>query len=262
MNILQGIILGILQGLTEFLPVSSSGHLVLFQNIMGIDSGNMLFFNVMVHVGTLVAIFVVFWKDIVSLLRHPVQKLMGLLIVATIPAVIAELLIGDFIESTFGGQYLGVGFLLTAVLLTLSEMLSAQKRHRKKEISYANAAGIGCMQAVAVFPGISRSGSTLAGSLFMGLDRGLAAKFSFLMSIPVILGSTVLEGYKLVTDGAGTVYLWPTIFGMIAAGLSGYFAVRFMLSLIRKRKMYGFALYVLVLGILVILDQAWWHLVF
>ena len=130
MNILQGIILGILQGLTEFLPVSSSGHLVLFQNIMGIDSSNMLFFNVMVHVGTLIAIFVVFWKDIVSLLRHPVQKLMGLLIVATIPAVIAELLIGDFIESTFGGQYLGVGFLLTAVLLTLSEMLSAQKRHQ------------------------------------------------------------------------------------------------------------------------------------
>lgn len=262
MNILQGIILGLVQGLTEFLPVSSSGHLVLFQNAMGIDSGNMLFFNVMVHVGTLVAIFVVFWKDIVSLLRHPVQKLMGLLIVATVPAVIAQLLIGDFIEESFGGQYLGVGFLLTAVLLTVAEVLSAQKSRKKKEISYPNALGIGCMQAVAVFPGISRSGSTLAGSLFMGLDRSLAAKFSFLMSIPVILGSTLLEGYKLVTDGAGAVFVWPTILGMIAAGLSGYFAVRFMLNLIRKRKMYGFAIYVLVLGLLVILDQSWWHLIF
>ena len=92
----------------------------------------MLFFNVMVHVGTLVAIFVVFWKDIVSLLRHPVQKLMGLLIVATVPAVIAQLLIGDFIEESFGGQYLGVGFLLTAVLLTVAEVLSAQKSRKKK----------------------------------------------------------------------------------------------------------------------------------
>ena len=96
----------------------------------------------------------------------------------------------------------------------------------------------------------------------MGINRGLAAKFSFLMSIPVILGSTVLEGYKLVTDGAGQIYLWPTLFGMLAAGLSGYFAVRFMLGLIRKYRLYGFAVYTLLLGILILLDQNWWHLVF
>ena len=262
MNLFQGIVLGIIQGLTEFLPVSSSGHLVLFQNAMGLKSADMMFFNVMVHVGTLVAIFVVFWKDIADLLRHPVQKLMGLLIVATLPAVAAQLLIGDFIEESFGGQYLGVGFLLTAVFLTVSEMLSAQRRSKKKEISYPNALGIGCMQAIAVFPGISRSGSTLAGGLLLGINRGLAAKFSFLMSIPVILGSTVLEGYKLVTDGAGQIYLWPTLFGMLAAGFAGYFAVRFMLGLIRKYRLYGFAVYTLLLGILILLDQNWWHLVF
>ncbi len=112
MNLFQGIILGIIQGLTEFLPVSSSGHLVLFQNAMGLKSADMMFFNVMVHVGTLVAIFVVFWKDIPDLLRHPVQKLMGLLIVATLPAVAAQLLIGDFIEESLGGNTWALAFCL------------------------------------------------------------------------------------------------------------------------------------------------------
>ena len=129
MNLFQGIVLGIIQGLTEFLPVSSSGHLVLFQNAMGLESADMMFFNVMVHVGTLVAIFVVFWKDIADLLRHPVQKLMGLLIVATLPAVAAQLLIGDFIEESFGGQYLGVGFLLTAAQQEEGDQLSQCPGH-------------------------------------------------------------------------------------------------------------------------------------
>lgn len=263
MSIWQAIILGIVQGLTEFLPVSSSGHLVLMQNIFGIE-GEMLFFDTMLHVGTLVAVVIVFWKDIVNIVRRPVQKLTGLLIIATIPAVLATLLLGDFFDDAFSGRYLGFGFILTGILLTVAELIAARrgKRRQKRDISVGNAIGIGCMQAVAILPGVSRSGSTLVGALFAGIDRNLAARFSFLMSIPVILGSVVLQGAKVVMGGAGEVHILPTLVGMVFAAAAGLFAVRVMLYIIRKKKLYGFAIYVAVLGALVLLDQFVFHLVF
>ena len=121
---------------------------------------------------------------------------------------------------------------------------------------------MGCVQAVAIMPGISRSGSTLVGGLFSGIDRNLTARFSFLMSIPVILGSLVLQGYDLIKTGVGQIAVLPTIVGMLFAAVSGFLAIRFMLNLIRKKKLYGFAIYVGILGILVILDQTVFHLVF
>lgn len=262
MGIIEAIILGIIQGLTEFLPVSSSGHLVLFQNIFDMQGTDMLFFDTMLHVGTLAAVVVVFWADIKSILRHPVQKLTGLLIVATIPAVVATLLFGDFFENAFGGHLLGYGFLLTAVLLTTAELVSMRMEKKKKKITYPNAVAVGCMQAVAILPGISRSGSTLVGGLFSGIDRNLAARFSFLMSIPVILGSVVYQGYDIIKTGTLHVEVLPTIVGTLFAAIAGFFAVRFMLNLIRKRKLYGFAIYTAVLGFFVILDQYVTHLVF
>ncbi|MBQ9941392.1 MAG: undecaprenyl-diphosphate phosphatase [Christensenellaceae bacterium] len=263
MTILEAIVLGIVQGLTEFLPVSSSGHLVLFQRIFGIE-GDMLFFDTMLHVATLVAVVVVFWQDIVSILRRPIQKLTGLLVIATIPAVVATLLFGDFFDAAFGGKYLGYGFILTGILLTVAEKVSARRRERKnkKDVSAGNAALMGCMQAVAILPGISRSGSTLVGGLFTGIDRNLAARFSFLMSIPVILGSLVLQSVDLLQNGVGHVEIAPTLVGMLFAAVAGFFAIRFMLELIRKKKLYGFAIYVAVLGILVVADQLVFHLVF
>ena len=281
MSLLSSILLGLIQGLAEFLPISSSGHLAIAEHFLG-QAGVPAtpdFFDVLLHLGTLVAVFVAYWKDIREMivelidgvrdLAHgttptpmpPARRLILLIIVATVP-LFAVLPIKDWIEGLSGNIYFVAGALIvTGFLLFASDRV---KKGRKAERSarLLDVFLVGVAQAIATCPGISRSGTTITAGCFVGFDRKFAVRFSFLMSIPVILGSTVLEGYKLATDGAGTVYLWPTILGMTAAGLSGYFAVRFMLSLIRKRKMYGFALYVLVLGILVLLDQAWWHLVF
>jgi len=261
MTVFQAIILGIVQGLTEFLPVSSSGHLVLLQNIMGIE-GEMLFFDTMLHVGTLVAVCFLFFKDIKSILCHPIQKLTGTLIVATVPAVVATLLFGNFFEGAYSGAYLGFGFLLTAVILTFTELISATMSSPKKSVSYPNSLVVGCMQAVAILPGISRSGSTIAGGLLCNIDRRLAARFSFLMTIPAILGSVVYQGYDMVRHGAGEIFVLPTILGMLCAMVSGFFAIRFMLRLITKKKLYGFAIYCGILGAFVLLDQLALHLIF
>lgn len=264
MTILEAILLGLIQGLTEFLPVSSSGHLVLFQNIFG-TPGDMLFFDTMLHVGTLVAVFIVLWRDIWEILKHLFARFTWVLVVATLPAVAAGLFLGDFFEGAFQGQYLAVGFLLTSVLLVLSEQIAAKRQPRyfeKDQIRFSTAFGVGCMQAVAILPGVSRSGSTLAGSLMAGLDRSLAATFSFLMSIPVILGSAVMQGYDILKNGAGEIYWGPTLLGMAAAAISSFFAAKFMLKLVRNKKLYGFAIYTAVLGVLVLLDQLVFHIVF
>ncbi len=252
MSILESIILGIVQGLTEFLPVSSSGHLVLLQNIFGISEPQ-LFFDTMLHLGTLTAVVVVMWKEIMSLFKRPLNKMLYL-IIATIPAIVFGFLLSDFVEGTFSGVYLGYGFLLTAVILTVSEMLS-KRTSKKTEVKMGSGIVMGFMQVVAMLPGVSRSGSTIAGGLFCGVDRSKAASFSFLMSIPVILGSVVLQGAKIMADTSLIVDWLPTIIGTVFAAASGYFAVRFMLALIKKKRLYGFAIYVAALGVFILLDK-------
>jgi len=251
MGVLESIVLGIVQGLTEFLPVSSSGHLVLLQNIFGISEPQ-LFFDTMLHLGTLIAVVVVMWQNILDLFRKPVRLVF--LVIATLPAIIVTLLFKDFIESTFTGRYLGYGFLLTAVFLTVAEILSARVEKRRK-VNASAALGMGVMQAVALFPGVSRSGSTIAGGLALGVGRREAAAFSFLMSLPAILGSVVLQGYDIVKAQAVPVDILPTIIGMVCAAVSGFFAIKFMIALVSKKKLYGFAVYVALLGIWVLLDQ-------
>ena len=262
MNIFEAIFLGIVQGLTEFLPVSSSGHLVLFQQIFGVECDVMMF-DTLLHVGTLFAVVVVLWGEIVKILRKPFQKLTGMLIVATIPAVVVTLLFEDFITESFEGALLGYGFLATSVVLVLSEILSKRKK-ATVPMTYPRALGAGCMQALAIMPGLSRSGSTIAGSLMTGVSREEAANFSFLMSIPIILGSVVFQGYGMVKDHVAfdSSLLLPSLVGMIFAAVSGFFAVKFMMNLIRKHRLFGFAVYTATLGIAVILDQTLLHLVF
>ena len=251
MGILESIVLGIVQGLTEFLPVSSSGHLVLLQNVFGVSEPQ-LFFDTMLHFGTLIAVVVVLWKNILDLFRKPIRLLY--LVIATIPAIIVTLFFKDFIEHTFTGAYLGYGFLLTAIFLTAAELLSGRVR-KKRDINAGVSLAMGAMQAIAIFPAISRSGSTIAGGLACGLNRKAAATFSFLMSIPAILGSVAVQGYEIFKESALPADLLPTIIGMVFAAVSGYFAVKFMIALISKKKLYGFAIYVTILGILVLLDQ-------
>ncbi|MEI6101371.1 MAG: undecaprenyl-diphosphate phosphatase [Eubacteriales bacterium] len=261
MDFIQAVLLGLVQGITEFLPVSSSGHLVLMQQLMGLENVP-IFFDTMLHMGTLVAVVVVLFWDIIGIFRHPIKNHLGMLIIATIPAAAAGYLLGDFFESVFkNGQFLGICFLATALILILSELIAARIKV-KKQITIKNALIMGVMQAVAIFPGISRSGSTIAGGLFSGVDRTQAARFSFLMSIPIIIGSSGSSGMNALQTGMGDVSWTAVIAGTIAAAIMGYFAVKFMLAIIQKTKLYSFAVYVAILGVFVILDQYYLHLIF
>lgn len=255
MDILQGIILGIVQGLTEFLPISSSGHLIVFKKLFGINQEQFgLTFDIALHFATLIAVFIVFWEDIVSIIKKPIQKLTGLLIVATIPAVIVGLFFDDYIERiSQSGGFLGLAFLFTAALMFFSQ--KAKPKAKNMELmTTKDATVIGLMQGVAVMPGISRSGSTTSAGLFMGIEKEAAMRFAFLMSIPVILGSAVL-GVKDIVTTPEAINWAPVIAGMLAAGISGYFAIRFMLNFFKKRSLNVFSIYLAILGILILIDQ-------
>jgi undecaprenyl-diphosphatase len=275
MSVFVAVLLGAVQGLTEFLPVSSSGHLVLLQKVFGI-SEPALFFDTMVHVGTLAAVFVVLWRDIWAILRRIFQPLTVYLIIATLPAVVFALGFKDLIERFFeSGEFLGFAFLITSALLTAAELLSrraaAVGRKKAGEINWLDALIIGVLQAAAIIPGVSRSGATLSGALSRRLDRDFGARFSFLLSIPAILGALVLQ-VKDIAKGAGSaadaggnvagnIGGAAVIAGTLTAAVVGFFAVRLMLKIVRERSLWGFAVYTAVLGALVLADQFGTHLV-
>ena len=193
----QAIVLGLTQGLTEFLPVSSSGHLTFLQRVLGVDIGGAeLFFNIILHLGTLVAVCVIFRRDILELFRKPFKTLLYL-VVATIPAGVAGLLLDDVIEEhLMGGQYVGVVlavfFTLTAAVLFATEIF-AKRRKKVLPLGWRTTLPMGFAQAIAILPGISRSGSTIAAGTFAGGTAEDTSKFSFLMSIPVILGGSAVR---------------------------------------------------------------------
>jgi undecaprenyl-diphosphatase len=278
MSIFTALILGIVQGLTEFLPVSSSGHLVLLQKIFGITEPT-LFFDTMVHVGTLAAVFAVLWKDIWAILRKLWQPLTAYIILATIPAVVFALLFNKTIKAAFeSGKFLGLAFLLTSALLVFAELLV--RRANRSEgglkkadgMNWLDALIIGIFQAVAIIPGISRSGATLSGALSRKLERDFAARFSFLLSIPAILGALLMQIKSLVKPGAtaeaaastGTagIEAWAIIAGTLSAAIVGFFAVKLMLKIVREKSLWGFAIYTGILGLLVLIDQFGTHGVF
>ena len=266
MSIFHAIILGIVQGLTEFVPVSSSGHLVLLQRIFGIEKPA-LFFDIMLHVGTLAAVFVVLRKDIWAILRRPLQPLTGFLILGTVPIVIVALVFRTPIEYAFAtGQFLGFSFLITSAFLCFAELLLRRdpesfKKTEGKGMRWLDALIIGVFQAAAVLPGVSRSGATITGALSRRLNRDFAARFSFLLFIPAILGALLLHLKELFIDGmeaelpTGGFGVTAVIVGTAAAAIVGYFAVRFMLKIIREKSLFGFAIYTAVLGTLVLVDQ-------
>ncbi|GAB6393652.1 MAG: undecaprenyl-diphosphate phosphatase [Treponematales bacterium] len=266
MTTVEAIILGAAQGLTEFLPVSSSGHLVLLQKIFGISESALLF-DTLVHAGTLAAVFAVLRREIIALLRRPLQPLTGYLALATVPAVIAALLFKDAIEAAFAsGAFLGFAFLLTGALLLAAEALS-RRRAARGAMNGIDALVIGMLQAIAIIPGVSRSGATLSGALSRGLDRDFAARFSFLLSIPAILGALVLQMKDMagggVSIGDGTaIGAVPLVCGILTATVVGFFSIRLMLKIVRERSLAGFAVYVIALGGLTLLDRFVTHLVF
>ena len=264
MTILQAAVLGLVQGLAEFLPISSSGHLILSRLLMGISdetaaTGAFMMLDVLLHAGTLVAVMIVFWKDWWGILRNPFRsKLLLLLFIASIPALIVAVFFNDFVDQFFTGWFLGVSFLITSVFLMLAEFIS--KRACKKDLadhpSFKNAVIMGIMQAVALLPGVSRSGSTLTGGLFSRLNRKSAAKFAFMMSAPAIFGSLLFEGKDALESGyLAQLELVPTLVGMLVAAVSGYLAIRFMLKLINRISLNWFALYTALLGLMILLLQ-------
>lgn len=251
-------ILGAVQGLTEFLPVSSSGHLTLLQHLLRFDleGGSMTFINIMMHLGTLIAVIVVFWKDILALFKKPFKTLL-MLIAATIPAGVVGLLFNDEIDALFSGEnavlYLSVCFALTALLLLICEM-AAKRRKVQKPLGWGSAAAMGLMQAVALFPGISRSGSTIVAGTLVGTRREDVAKFSFLMSIPVILGSFAVEVFGIVREpssvaGVGANGVIGMAVGVVLAAVFGFFAIKLMLRVIRKANYVWFSVYLTALSV-------------
>ena len=266
MGYIEAVILGIVQGLCEFLPVSSSGHLTVFQKVFGITEGNS-FAIIMLHLGTLIAVFIVYRKQILELLKKPFQKKTYLLIVSTVATILMYLVFGSMFDSLEGnGIALGCSFIFTAVLLLITDFVVPRIKFKKNgeisDMSYPAAIGVGLMQGIGILPGVSRSGSTITGARLFGLNKDSAAEYSFLMSIPAILGGLVTEIPDLVKGGIGQIDWLSTILGMLVAAVSGYFAIRFMIKLITKKKLWGFALYVGVLGLFLILDQSVFGLIF
>lgn len=261
MNVLQAALLGLVQGLGEFLPISSSGHLLLGRMVLGVgvdqNSGAYHMLDILLHVGTLIPVLIVFWKDWWAILKNPFKsKTLLLLFIASLPTLVVKFIFDDFIDGANSGWFLGVSFLLTAVFLLVAETVSANMRRRTDKPGFLHAIVMGCMQGVALLPGISRSGSTLAGGLLSGLERKSAAKFSFMMSAPAIVGAMLLEGKDALENGwFNELELLPTLVGIVVAGVSGYLAIRFMLKLISRVSLNWFALYVAILGLLFLILQ-------
>lgn len=247
MEILALFFLGIIQGLTEFLPVSSSGHLVLFSKIFNMQES--LFVSIVLHVATLLSIVVVFHKQIWEILKHPFSKKMMLYVVATIPTCLIVLILMPMIKLSFGGEALSICFLISAIFLYVSESLS--KRKIATEIDYRDAMIIGIAQGFAVFPGISRSGSTISAGLLCGKDKKQTAEFCFLLSIPIILLSLLMEVYEIC---AQKVVINISVIGIILACVSafivGIFAIKTMIKLTQKSNLKWFAIYLLCIAMI------------
>lgn len=270
MTLFESILLGAIQGLTEFLPVSSSGHLVVFKDILGIH-GSMIPFFIMVHFGTLFAVVIYFWKDLIQItqgvlgiffsrqkvkeppdnLAHP--RFAILIIIATLPAVIIGILFNDWFETVFESVlYVGIAWLF------MGSMLMASLRFQKgmlglQEMTFPLAFLIGCAQCIALIPGISRSGTTILAGMVLGLKKEDAARFAFWMAIPVILGAGILE----LKEGIAFARDYPaaSLFGVLTSTGVGFLAVAVLMKLVKKGQLYIFGFYCLIVGLGTVLKE-------
>lgn len=255
MNIFQAIIMGLVQGFTEFLPISSSGHLVITEKILRIPNADSILFEIIIHLATLCAVFIFFYKDILKLRVNDYV----LLVIGTIPAVIFGLLFEDFIKNAFGSIFeVGIELLITAGLLFFAHQKLQQKTEdqtHSTEVTPKQSLIIGIWQAIAILPGISRSGATVAGALFMNIERETAFRFSFLLSIPAILGAAVLAGID-IAQGEEVInqsLLLPYFIGAIAAFVSGLISLHWFKLVIKNSKLNYFGVYCAYLGVLLLL---------
>jgi len=265
LSLLQAIILGIVQGLTEYLPVSSSAHLVLVPWALGWEfEPNAAFaFDVLVQMGTLAAVVVYFWKDLLQMLRavltalrerkltqDPYVRLACWIVLGTIPAVVAGLALKDTVESAFGSPVATSAFLLvTAALLIIAERIGKRLRPLNSQ-TWKDAVWIGLAQALSLFPGISRSGATISAGMLRDLDRPSAARFSFLLSIPVMLGAGALALADLAALPSAASFAPALFAGFVAAAVVGYASIRWMLGFVTRHSLAIFSAYCAIIGLL------------
>ena len=264
----QAILLGIVQGLTEFLPVSSSGHLMIFKELLGVDAEGFLDFTVTVHFATVLATLVVFWGAIWQLLKgffkfkyNDETDYVCKILVSLIPVLVVGFFFKDQVDALFSGslKQVAVGLCITAALLVLSDQIGKRIRAPKAKdtrngISYGQAALVGVAQAFAVGPGVSRSGSTIATGLLSGVKRDVMAQFSFLMVLIPIIGEQTLDLLKVATGHeafGGSVGATSLMLGFAAAFLAGFFACKVMIAVVRKAKLSWFAFYCLLVAVLI-----------
>ena len=241
------ILLGVVQGLTEFLPVSSSGHLVLMEQIFNVKV-DMMFMSILMHLGTLIAVLIFYRKKISRLLKNPFSKEVGYLVLATIPAGVFVLIFKDFISNSFNGAALGFGFLASAIMLYVADIVS-KKYQPNSVFSYKTALLMGVFEAVAIFPGVSRSGSTLCAGIFSGADPDEVLDFSFLMSIPIIIASTVFEVFEMGRSVL-SVNVWFVVVGLIVSFVCGIISIKLTINFTKKIKLKFFAIYLFFVSIL------------
>ncbi len=259
MSWFEALILGIVQGLTEFLPVSSSGHLEIGQALLGTAGEENLLFAVVVHAATVLSTLVILWREVAQLFKgtfttfkwNEDKDYVAKILVSMIPVFIVGMFFKDQVEAFFGNGLLIVGIclIITALLLWLSEFLTKRLNRQGHEVTYRDALIIGCAQAVAVLPGLSRSGTTIATGLMCGVSKEQVAKFSFLMVLIPILGDALLELKDILTGEVVVTIGWlPLVVGFIAAFATGCFACRFMIDIVRRQKLIYFAVYCLCVG--------------
>ncbi|MCL6547753.1 MAG: undecaprenyl-diphosphate phosphatase [Alicyclobacillus sp.] len=259
MSTLQAVILGAVQGVTEFLPISSTGHLVVAQKLLGIQ-GDSLWFITCLHAGTLLAVVWALWGDLARVARNPWSRQTKMLLLALVPTALIGAGLEDVFERVFeSGTTIGLEFILTGVILWWMD--SADHPQSKTDPGPLDALWIGTLQGLAIMPALSRSGLTIAGALWRGLDRDSAGRFSFLISIPAILGATVVQVHELWEEPAQlqAVPFAAVLAGTVAAAVAGYLAVKGTLWLLRTAHMRVFAVYVWCVAAFVLGDQLVWH---
>ena len=285
MSIIESILLGIVQGITEFLPVSSSGHLAILQNIFHVETNGSMLFDIMLHIGTLVAVFVVYHKDIWNMIKEAIfmavdicsnlktlflnkihktslkykkivhnsyRKFVVLILVSTVPTGLIGVIGKDLVSSASETLLIpGICLLITGVLLLMADLAKEGKK-KPKEVTYKNGLLIGVAQGIATLPGLSRSGTTIATCLMCGLDRKFAVKYSFILSIPAILGAAVLEIKDVVAEPIEMAQIGIYAIGAVFAAVVGYICIKTMLVVVRNKKFKYFAYYCFVIGVVAI----------
>jgi len=261
MTLFQSFLLGIVQGLTEFIPISSTGHLLIAQRLMGIPASEEVFsFLVIVQLGTLVSLLAFYWKELLSIaravlqFRQPtVERNLGIyILIATIPALIVGFLLNDLVERMFQQPMLqaSIRLLTAAAVMTLAELIS-RKNKELSSMKWYDALFVGMMQILAVFPGASRSGTTISGGMYRGFDRPSAARFAFLMSVPVMLAAGGYQMLKVIQMPNSLELLPMFAVGFVTAAVVGWFAIRWLIDYLSRRSLYVFAIYCAVVGVIV-----------